>query len=100
MGSLAVVTINACYSHNSFLTNKEMERKRLSQRRGTGSVLIVSNCKDRKNNFSARKPSQPPPVEVSSSHWNVLQLFLNRMPYLELSVITNSNGLDPDSQGI
>ena len=84
-----------------------MERKRLSQRRGTGSVLpvalpvlIVSDCKDRKNNFSARKPSQPPPVEVSSSHWNVLQLFLNRMPYLELSVITNSNGLDPDSQGI
>ena len=66
-----------------FLINKEMKRKTLSWRTGTGSaclVVLVSNCKAKKASFSARKPSQPLLVEVSSSQWNVIVFKPNAIP--------------------
>lgn len=59
-------------------------------------MLFGSDChqlqRHKNQSFSQKVPL---PIEVSSSRWNVI-VFKAR-PYLEFSVITNANGLDPDS---
>lgn len=71
-----------------------MERKTQPWRTGIGnafSMVIIINCKGMKTSLPARRFLFWLKLPLLAG----MKLFLKPMPYLEFSVITNCNGLDP-----